>query len=128
MKDWFKRRVLGRVSAPLSDEDFVAVLHAAGVRTDGGDWSWRCGCCGHMQHKNVLRALIPDGTLPRDPMWAVLERCRRMAYNGQFTAWCLSCCRALTPMTPAEMLTYDHTPHDPIPVDFITVSTPDREH
>lgn len=120
---WFKRWFNRLESSVLSDEDFIAVIHAAGVRTEQSrNGSWRCGGpCSRMQHSGSLQAWLPDYTMAGDPMWAILERCRRMQYNGQFTAWCLSCCRSLKPMTPEEMIKYDKTPHDPIPTFGMTM-------
>lgn len=122
--EWLKR-LFKRDASRLSDEDdFMALLYSAGVRTEPSRYgAWRCGGCQQMQHSRSLQAWMPDGTLTGDPMWAVLERCRRMMWNGHFTAWCLTCCRKLKPMTAEEMLKYDATPHDPIPVIRFTVSS-----
>jgi hypothetical protein len=54
-------------------------------------------------------------------LWAVVSRARRAAWNGNFSAWCLACCRSFEPMTAQEMAQADATPHDPIPTITFTL-------
>jgi len=99
----------------LSDDDYAAYLTTLSIRAEVMDHEFRCGQCDRMQHAGVRMVWVPDSVRRGDPLWSVMATCRRQAWNGHFTAWCLRCTRSFSPMTADEMLKYGSTPHDPIP-------------
>lgn len=64
---------------------------------------WRCGCCSKMQPDKSWQVWVPDSVRRGDPVWSVTEAARRGAYNGGWTAWCLSC----APKAPKQPVTAD---------------------
>lgn len=52
---------------------------------------WRCDCCNKLQRPGSEEVWVPDGIQKKDSAWSVSETARAYAYNGRFSAWCLSC-------------------------------------
>ena len=118
MRGLFRQAI---ISVTQTDEDVEAYLVSLGFRVEHPDREWRCGGgCNSMQKPSAAMVWVEDGAMRGDPMWSVVSRQRRHAYNGYGTAWCLACCRSFKPMTPEEMAKADSTPHDPIPTIPIT--------
>jgi hypothetical protein len=62
-----------------------------GLRVETAHRQYRCEACSRMQPRGSYEVWVPDWTQRNDPAWAIEERCRESAYNGSWTAWCLSC-------------------------------------
>lgn len=62
-----------------------------GLRAKRGERMYRCAQCGVMQEPNAWQVWVPDRVRKNDPDWAVTEAARLNAFNGHFSAWCLSC-------------------------------------
>lgn len=52
---------------------------------------WRCSNCHQMQPGGSWEVWVPDSVRHGDPESAITEACRRNAYNGHHSAWCLKC-------------------------------------
>lgn len=52
---------------------------------------YRCSCCHKLQPPDAWEVWLPDYIKQGDSPDAVTEACRRFAFNGHFSAWCLSC-------------------------------------
>ena len=67
-----------------------------GLRVDsdraGG---WRCAHCGTYQLNGAQLVWVPDSVNYADSAEAIREICRRSAYNGCGSGWCLSCAKKL---------------------------------
>lgn len=61
-----------------------------------GAGGWRCDNCSRYQtDPGAWQVWVPDSVMPHDRGDEVTEQCRSMAYNGEFSAWCLPCARKL---------------------------------
>ena len=68
---------------------------APGLRFEKTGSAYRCAHCGKMQRADPGLVWVPDGVALGDPAWSVTEQCRRVAYNGDWSGWCLECARKL---------------------------------
>lgn len=68
---------------------------------------WRCACCGSMQRGETDQVWVPDTVQRHDPAWSVTEACRRNAYNGHFSGWCLGCASGFKGRPRVEKITGD---------------------
>jgi hypothetical protein len=66
-----------------------------GLKCEVSRSSYRCAECSEMQRAESLEVWVPDGILLGDPAWSVSEKAREMAYNGNFSAWCMECAQKL---------------------------------
>jgi hypothetical protein len=99
----------------MDDEAFVVLLRSLHVNTGHPKYEWRCGECRQPQPIGSVVAWIPDGMSRSQSLGDLVVRCRREAWNGHTTAWCLPCCRTFRPVSPRELEQATQTRHDPIP-------------
>lgn len=76
--------------APVQDIAETLGL-CAGLRAERRSDQWRCANCSKMQPVNSWLVWVPDSVRCGDEEWAVVEECRRNAYNGHNSGWCLKC-------------------------------------
>jgi len=65
-----------------------------GLRLDDSCGSYRCAHCNHYDTSGKL-VWVPDSVEFADSTADVIEQCRRSAYNGRGSGWCLSCAKKL---------------------------------
>lgn len=56
---------------------------------------WRCAECNTYQKDGAVLVWVPDSVRRSDRADEIKDQCRRSAYNGAGSGWCLSCARAL---------------------------------
>jgi hypothetical protein len=84
--------------APIVDPDAEALGLARGLTADINRHSpFRCNSCSEMQPVGAHLIWVPDGLYPNAGADIVFEMCRRNAFNGHRSAWCLKCARTLSP-------------------------------
>lgn len=92
-------------AAPVQDLADTLGL-APGLRVEE-DWGqFRCACCKRMQPRGSYLVWVPDGVERGDPAWSVTEECRRSAFNGSGSGWCLGCAKRIgeTEIDPLPLL------------------------
>jgi hypothetical protein len=52
---------------------------------------YRCASCSRWMRKGDTEVQVPDAVNAGDSADVITEACRRNAYNGSFSAWCLPC-------------------------------------
>lgn len=68
----------------------------AGLRAQKGTGGWRCSHCNAYQTAELSWTVwVPDSVNASDSAEAIADQCRRNAYNGCSSAWCLKCAKAL---------------------------------
>lgn len=65
-----------------------------GLKAEKGHEGYRCANCGVYQ-KGPWMVWVPDSVRPSDSAEAISDQCRRNAYNGCGSGWCLKCAKAL---------------------------------
>lgn len=84
--------------APIQPEADAAGL-IAGLRvgrSGGRGGPYRCSACHKLVTADVPSVMVPDGVRIGDDSAAVTEVCRRSAFNGHFSGWCLPCAKKLS--------------------------------
>src|SRR4051812_25106999 len=68
----------------------------AGLRVDDrSSGGWRCSNCSEYQKDGAKLIWVPDSVNYADSAEAIKDICRRSAYNGCGSGWCLSCAKQL---------------------------------
>lgn len=81
---------------PLAESLNLLPGFRAEVQQSGG---WRCGHCREYQLDEAMIVWIPDSVLSNwgtDNAEAIIEQCRRIAFNGTSSGICLNCAQFLT--------------------------------
>ena len=64
------------------------------LKVDESSGGWRCGYCNKIQRPGY-EVWLGENTSFFDSASDIEESCRQRAYNGESTAWCLSCARGV---------------------------------
>lgn len=62
-----------------------------GLRVEKSRDSYRCACCGEMQVLAEYMVWVPDSVQKGDSPEAIEELCRKNAFTGTGSGWCLKC-------------------------------------
>lgn len=73
-----------------------------GLRVDSTDSGFSCNACDRMQPAGI-QVWVPDLVQEGDSAEAVTEECRKAAYNGEWSGWCLKCAKKLGQAEPGEI-------------------------
>lgn len=66
-----------------------------GLRAEKSDGGWRCDHCNGYQRERGWLVWVPDNIRSTDSAADISDQCRRSAYNGCGSGWCLKCALAL---------------------------------
>lgn len=73
----------------------VSLGLVTGLIAENNQSQFRCGSCNQYSPEKSVLVWVPDSIRRGDPSWAVSEECRRTAFNGSRTGWCLQCALSL---------------------------------
>lgn len=67
-----------------------------GLRAEDREGGWRCSSCNKYQTGDkTLMVWVPDNVKRTDSTEEIKDMCRRSAYNGTSSGWCVSCAKKL---------------------------------
>jgi hypothetical protein len=66
-----------------------------GLKAEKSEGGWRCAHCSCWQKDKGWMVWVPDSVRASDSAEAISDQCRRNAYNGCGSGWCLKCALAL---------------------------------
>jgi hypothetical protein len=67
-----------------------------GLRAEQHNSLFRCSSCNNMQvEPEQIMVWVPDSVMRHDSAEAIAEICRRSAFNGSSSGWCLTCAKKL---------------------------------
>lgn len=74
-----------------------------GLRAQRTDREFCCASCFKMSVQG-WQVWVPDRVRREDAPASVTEQCRRRAFNGSFSAWCVSCAQSFAPAAPLRQM------------------------
>jgi hypothetical protein len=76
---------------PIVQQAAEALGLLPGLTVDVEDREYRCSNCNEMQRPGSLEVMVPDSVSLSNSPEEIIETCRRQAYNGTGSGWCVSC-------------------------------------